>query len=195
MRIWGRPLHDRPDGPLLAQIDRTFRLGRYGNDLAIIRTTRPEALARAVLASFPSDSLRKSSDANSQDLIEIRTWYPEPGILVDRPNPQGELAVTIRTDGNGNHSHNDIGSYSIGLGDSQMVGEPDGPSYYNSRVFSSKRYDSKLVNSFGHLVPLVNGKLQKEATTVNPTILSTSFTPDLDVVVMDIPPAYDAPNL
>ena len=185
----------RPDAPLLAQIDRTFQLKRYEDDLTVIRTTKPEALSMAVLASFPNNSQRTDSKANPQELIGIRTWYPEPGILVDRPNLQGKLAVTIKADGNGNHSHNDIGSYSIGLGASQLVGDPAGPSYYNASVFSSKRYDSPLLNSFGHPVPVVDGKLQKEATTVHPSIVATSFTPGVDVVTMDITSAYDVPKL
>ena len=185
----------RPDARLLAQIDRTFGLKMYGDDLAVMRATRPEALSMALLESFPNDSQVKEGRESRQDLIGVRTWYPESGVLVDRPNPQGELAVTIKAGGNGNHSHNDIGSYSIGLGTSQIVGDPGGPSYYDASVFSSKRYDSRLLNSFGHPVPVVDGKLQKEATTVHPTVVSTLFTPDADVVAMDITSAYDAPKL
>jgi len=32
---------------------------------------------------------------------------------------------------------------------------------YPARTFSSRRYESDVLNSFGHPAPLVNGKLQK----------------------------------
>ena len=93
------------------------------------------------------------------------------------------------------HSHNDVGSYSVGMNATQIVGDPGGPSFYIADTFSNKRYTYRLLNSFGHPVPEIDGKLQLEATTVHPTVTSTDFTDKQDTIAMNITPAYDDPNL
>lgn len=180
----------KPNPALLAAIDRVFALGVFPDDLGLMRGARPGSLSTAVFAVFPNHSERSSDHANAADLIGPRTWYSDPGILVERPAPGSNLAITIKAGGNGNHSHNDIGSYSIGVGAAQVIGDPGGPNYYNAAVFSSKRYDSRLLNSFGHPVPEIDGKLQLEATTVRAKIVSTKFTAQEDVLAMDITAAY-----
>jgi len=62
-------------------------------------------------------------------------------------------------------------------------------------TFNNKRYTYRLLNSYGHPVPEIDGKLQLEATRVHPTVVSTHFTDDKDSIVMDITPAYDVANL
>ena len=185
----------KPDQTFLAVIDRTFGLGVYPNDLDIIRGEHSEALPAAVYAAFPNKSQRHDPGATAADLLGLRAWYPENGILVDRPAPGGDLAVTIKAGGNGNHSHNDVGSYSIALNSTQIVGDPGGPSFYIADTFSPRRYTYRLLNSFGHPVPQIDGKLQLEATTVHPTVVSTTFAPQADSIVMDITSAYDDSNL
>lgn len=181
----------QPDKIFLAYIDRTFSLGVYPDDLAILRA-RPEGLPEAMQAAFPLSSQRHDAADNS---LGLRGWYPEYGILVDRPAAGSDFAITIKAGGNGNHSHNDVGSYSIAIKDTQVVGDPGGPGFYNADTFNSKRYTYRLLNSFGHPVPEIDGKLQLEATSVHPTVASTTFTEGEDTIVMDITPAYNDPNL
>ena len=189
----------KPDETFLAVIDRTFGLGVYPDDLAMMRADRPEdhagTLAGSVYAAFPNKSQRHDPDTNAAELKGPRIWYPENGILVDRAAPNGDLAITIKAGGNGNHSHNDIGSYSIGLKSTQIVGDPGGPSYYIADTFSPKRYTYRLLNSYGHPVPVLDGKLQLEATTVHPKLLAAHFTDQQDTLVMDITAAYNDPNI
>jgi hypothetical protein len=185
----------RPDPAFLAAIDRIFRLGVFPDDLSRMRSGRFDNLPVAALAGFPNDSQRYDRGENATDLLGLRTWYGDSGILVDRPAPDGDLAIVIKSAGNGNHSHNDIGSYSIGLKRTQPVGDPGGPSFYTADTFSSKRYDSRLLNSFGHPVPEIDGKLQRLATAVHPQVLFTSFTPQEDTITMDITAAYDVASL
>jgi hypothetical protein len=184
----------KPEQPFLAYVDRTFGLGAYNDDLAILRA-HAQTLPDAMIAAFPINSQRHDPGATAGDLLGSRAWYPENGILVARPAPGGDLAITIKAGGNGNHSHNDVGSYSIGIKTTQVVGDPGGPSFYDADTFNSKRYTYRLLNSFGHPVPEIDGKLQLEATRVHPTILSTDFSPQQDTVTMDITAAYDDHNL
>ena len=185
----------KPSQSFLATIDRIFNLGVFPDDLALIHTARREALPVAVLTGFPNESQRHDPGETADTMLGLRTWYADPGVLVDRPASGGDFAITIKAGGNANHSHNDVGSYSIGLKTTQIVGDPGGPSFYTASTFSNKRYDSGLLNSFGHPVPEIDGKLQLEATTVHPTVLSTKFTPEKDTIAMDITAAYNDPNL
>jgi len=184
-----------PDQTFLARIDHIFGLKIYPDDMAIIRGSRAESLPIAVLGAFPLKSERHDPGANAASLLGLRAWYPESGILVDRPAPGGNFAVTIKAGGNGNHSHNDVGAFSIGIKSTQIVGDPGGPSFYIADTFNTKRYTYRLLNSFGHPVPQIDGTLQLEATTVHPTVISTKFTPVQDTIVMDITAAYNDPNL
>ena len=185
----------KPSQSFLATIDRIFNLGEFPDDLAIIRSSTRGALPVAVLAAFPNNSQRHDPGETAASLLGLRTWYADPGVLVDRPAPGGDFAITIKAGGNANHSHNDVGSYSIGLKDTQIVGDPGGPGFYDADTFNNKRYTYRLLNSFGHPVPEIDGKLQLEATTVHPKVISSKFTPQEDTVSMDITAAYNDPNL
>lgn len=187
----------KPDSALLAVIDRIFHLGMARELEPPKVSVYDRELPVAVLAAFPlHDELSMEGGTGPAELIGPRTYYDDAGVLVDRPAPGGELAITIKAGGNGPHSHNDIGSYSIGLGRTQPLGDPGGPSFYTADTFSPRRYESRLLNSYGHPVPEVDGQLQVEATTVKIVpILSSNFTPQQDSIAMDITAAYDDPNL
>ena len=185
----------RPDAGLMARIDHIFNLGlmQKSADVDSFNASLPEA----VLAGFPNQSVRKQQDRKSgyAELVGQRTFYADAGVLVDRPDAGGHLGITIKAGGNGGHSHNDIGSYAIGLRSTQPVGDPGGPTAYNASTFSSARFESKLLNSFGHPVPEIDGHLQLEATKVQAPVLSTHFSPEQDQMSIDMSHAYDDPNL
>jgi hypothetical protein len=149
-----------------------------------------EGLTSIALDLFPvaGDELPPPPEVSHHDL---QTFYADSGVLVSRPAPGQELAVTIKAGGNTSHSHNDIGSFVIGLDDVQPVGDPGGPAYYTGDTFGPKRLDSKLLNSFGHPVPEIDGHLQLDATKVKVNVLSHAFSPREDRITIDMTPAYD----
>jgi len=57
------------------------------------------------------------------------------------------------------HNHNDVGSFLVHRGATQLLCDPGGP-IYSARTFSDRRYESVFCNSFGHSVPLVSGQMQ-----------------------------------
>ncbi len=126
---------------------------------------------------------------------DLQTYYADSGVLVSRPTPRQDLAVTIKASGNTTHSHNDIGSFVIGLDGVQPVGDPGGPRYYTAATFGPHRLDSKLLNSFGHPVPEIDGQLQLDATKVKAKVLSHSLSPREDRIVIDMTPAYNVAEL
>jgi len=57
------------------------------------------------------------------------------------------------------------------------------------------RYDSGVLNSLGHPVPLAAGKLQRSGRSAAGKLLKTEFTEETDTVVFDIRSAYDVKEL
>jgi hypothetical protein len=126
----------------------------------------------------------------------LRFYFEKAGVLASRPSPGSpcKLGIGIKVGGNGSHSHNDIGSYEISIGNDEPAGDPGGP-YYDSSTFSVHRYEHKILNSYGHPVPVIGGKLQILASDAKPSVLSTSFDTDHDEILMDIASAYDVTSL
>ena len=70
-----------------------------------------------------------------------------------------------------------------------------GAETYTARTFSKDRYVSKLLNSFGHPVPVVAGKLQREGRDAQAKVLRTEFTDHADTLALDIASPYPCPEL
>ncbi|MGB8854435.1 MAG: heparinase II/III family protein [Pirellulales bacterium] len=126
--------------------------------------------------------------------IGPRDWFADAGVLVGRPTT-GRLGVALKGGHNAEfHNHNDLGSFVVVVGGRCVLLDP-GPETYTRRTFSKERYASKLLNSFGHPVPVVGGRLQRTGRDAAARILATDFTPTSDTLTMDLASAYDAPGL
>ena len=77
-----------------------------------------------------------------------------------RQMPGSPLAVSFKGGHNReSHNHNDIGTYIIAVDGVPLVLDPGGE-IYTGRTFGPGRYESKLLNSYGHSVPRIDGRLQ-----------------------------------
>ena len=89
------------------------------------------------------------------------SWFPSGGVAVLRPVSGGRFAAAIKGGSNDEpHNHNDVGSYVVMIDEVPMLFDP-GSEVYTRRTFSKDRYQSGLLSSFGHPVPVVDGKLQR----------------------------------
>ena len=127
----------------------------------------------------------------------VRDYFQEGGVLVVRPavNRPGAIAAALKG-GNNNesHNHNDIGSYVVALDGKELIVDP-GPEVYTKRTFSSHRYDSNVINSFGHSVPVVAGKLQSPGAKARAEDIQTQFSEERDSYSMEMKSAYAVPEL
>jgi hypothetical protein len=98
--------------------------------------------------------------------------------------------AAIKAGGNGNHSHNDIGSYMIAVGGKTITGDAGGPKRYTADVFSGKRYTFPILNSYGHPVPYIDATQQAVATKVKPIVVRATQSEKQDNFVIDMRPAY-----
>lgn len=127
--------------------------------------------------------------------LPLRSSFDDAGVFIVRSGKEHGLSAAFKGGHNGEeHNHNDLGSYVVALEGHATLLDPGGE-VYTARTFSARRYDSNVLNSFGHPVPRPNGQLQKTGAQYTARILKKEFTDDTDTVVMDISGAYDMPSL
>ena len=190
------PRNVKMDETTLAYANAAFDLGKPQSLAELPINARQSGnsapLADGVMKLFVRPLATRGAAAERG--IPLHTYFDQVGVLVSRPASGQKLAASIKAGGNGNHSHNDIGSYTIALGTEQPTGDP-GATAYSAKTFSKQRYTIKGINSFGHPVPVVAGQLQRNATDVRPQVLGTHFTDNADDITIDLSTAYAVPEL
>jgi hypothetical protein len=160
----------------------------------------PSNLITGLMYAFPnSASLSKITSARSEYAPGIRSDFNYAGVLIVRPMKGTKCNIAAAFKGGNNnehHNHNDIGSYSIVVGDEMLMGDPGGPFVYRSNTFGSERYTAyKNFASYGHPVPLVAGEQQFPGKEAEARIIKKSFSEKKDLFVMDIATAYKVEGL
>jgi hypothetical protein len=186
-------LMTQPDVPLMAFLSR-----RYGWGLDAIErqglgpATGPHSQLFALgLFAFPN-SVTDAPEAKALAPTPLHDWFPDAGVFIGRPSPGSSCAFGVALKGGHNaehHNHNDIGSFMVAHGRATPLVDP-GKEVYTSRTFGLRRYDSKVLNSFGHPVPQVAGQLQQSGRQAAASVVKTEFTNDADTIVLDLTTAY-----
>jgi hypothetical protein len=155
------------------------------------------ALTSTTLFAFLPRQLPLAQRANRAGESPLRTWFTNAGVLICRPAPKSKVEFAAALKGGNNaehHNHNDVGSFSVVAGKSMVICDP-GSEVYTRRTFSPQRYESKVLNSFGHAVPVVAGQLQRPGAEARAVVLRTDFTDQADTLALEIRSAYAAPEL
>ncbi len=186
----------RPDEQLMHFISRRLGLGlkRWESKAMVSASGR---LFDAVIYSFPNSASKRPPAEKAADVGGARTWFENAGVLICRPGDRKgcKLAVSLKGGNNAeHHNHNDVGSYIGVVGGRALVIDPGGE-VYTRRTFSSKRYESDVLNSFGHSVPRVAGQLQRKGRSARGRVVRTDFTDAADTLVIDMASAYKVPEL
>lgn len=134
----------------------------------------------------------------SLDAPAARDWFENAGILICRgAQTKSGLPIGVALKGGHNaehHNHNDVGSYVYCIGDSMTLVDP-GAEVYTKRTFSNRRYDSNVLNSFGHPVPRVAGQLQQTGRAAEARLMKLEQTDTRDTLQLDLTSAYPVPTL
>jgi hypothetical protein len=190
------PMNTRPDGRLVGYLNRRLGIGQPAGSRDV---PSPERGGLAdVLAFTPWDTVPRSGPSvRAAAASHQRTWFEDAGVLICRPGEgvRGRFGVALKGGHNAeHHNHNDIGSFIVVVGDRPVLVDP-GTEVYTARTFSARRYESKVLNSFGHSVPVVAGTLQRGGEDARGRVLEREFTDTRDTLVLDLRTAYDAPDL
>ncbi len=168
---------------------------RYGSTDNYDNFNFDSELFYCIAVSFPEKADPPDLPDEKED--RLRSWFDIAGILICRPAKDSSCRIGAALKGGNNaelHNHNDIGSYVIVQTKEPIILDPGGE-VYTARTFSSKRYDSNLLNSFGHPVPVIAGQLQKTGKEACAKIISTEFTDKCDTFQMELSSAYDVKGL
>ena len=190
------PVDARPDAGLVQLLNS--RLGiPFTGEVTPKFVTGKRTLYEVLMLAFPLQPTRVALEGPPPPAGGLRSWFPDAGVLVCRPaaESKGRFGFAVLGgDNGGNHHHNDLGTYVVVVGDQPVLADI-GSEVYTARTFSSHRYDSKALNSFGHPVPLVAGKMQSTGRQAVAKVLRTEFADGQDSIAFDIKSAYPVPTL
>ncbi|MDO4557443.1 MAG: alpha-L-fucosidase [Planctomycetia bacterium] len=213
-------IHAKPDSRMVSTLNRRLNPGSV--ERAQVRTpSLPRepvplglyAFPEPVIAVSPENIASRTGTDPGNDVGTTapqiggpRDVFPDAGVYLFRPLAKGEQTSTQRTDhlamivkGGHNaemHNHNDVGSYTITLGGKAILPDPGGE-IYTARTFSAKRYESNALNSSGHPVPVIAGKLQKTGVHAKGVIVDSESAKDgsMERITIDLTSAYDVSTL
>lgn len=151
-----------------------------------------DTLQASLLYTFLPKTIPVLPDSSGAKDSALRTWFDDGGVLICRTAPGGSNAFGVVLKGGHNaenHNHNDVGSFSVVSGRTMLICDP-GAEVYTARTFGARRYESKVLNSFGHAVPRLAGQLQKTGADARAVVLATNFTDAADTLALNIASAY-----
>jgi hypothetical protein len=187
------PVNAQPDSDLLAYLDRRYGLGLNRKVEPGVNGSLFETLLYANPGVFPETKSSEPRPANTAE----REWFSDAGVYIGRPDAKTEPKLAVALKGGHNdehHNHNDVGSYQVVLNNTVPLVDP-GSEVYTARTFSGQRYESQVLNSFGHPVPRVAGKLQETGRQAEGKIVREDFSGMGDTLIVDLKSAYAVPEL
>jgi hypothetical protein len=185
----------QPDSSLLKLIAE-----RFGLDLPQVKgltfANPGKSVGPVLMFAFLENPLPRIPSSAEAPELPLRTWFADGGVLICRPAPGTPAFAAVLKGGHNaeHHNHNDVGSFSVISGRTMLVCDP-GAEVYTARTFGSKRYDSKVLSSIGHAVPVIGGTLQRTGAEAKAAILKTEFSDKADLLSLDIKSAYSVPEL
>ncbi|MGV8091766.1 MAG: hypothetical protein AB2L24_07875 [Mangrovibacterium sp.] len=187
-----------PDPLVMFYLNRNFRMGIDQYEQVRL-DGKTDDNRMCVMMAFPNSATAiPAGSGNPADAEKLRSLFEQSAVLVVRPSPGSSCRLRAAFKGGNNaehHNHNDVGSYTIVLGDEILAGDP-GSIPYTADIFTAQhRYTYKTIGSYGHPVPLVAGVQQRPGKEARAVILDKSFSGDKDVLTLDIRSAYDVPAL
>ncbi|MGN0878785.1 MAG: heparinase II/III family protein [Oligosphaeraceae bacterium] len=168
---------------------------------ALNRRPVPASVLRSAFPIMPlvafDDAAKLNPQLPEKATFPLRSAFPDAGIHLLRSTTAKGIPFGIAIKGGHNaehHNHNDVGSFLLAAGTSRLLIDP-GAETYTRQTFSNLRYTFNLLNSFGHSVPVVAGKLQRPGRNARGTFTHTSFSDQRDELTLDLAAAYDVPEL
>lgn len=190
------PIGTTPDGRLTRYLSHRMRPGAAQAEWPL-PDPRSGSLAQVLVFTFGPTEPLSDIAVGPGHAPRLRTWFDSAGVLICRPAGDSDPPFAVALKGGHNaehHNHNDVGAFIVVAGDTAVLVDP-GTEVYTARTFSKNRYDSAVLNSFGHPVPLVAGTRQSPGRQARGALLSHEFTDAHDSITFDLSSAYAVPAL
>jgi hypothetical protein len=154
---------------------------------------REQLLYVSALQVFVAEATAGLPPAAPAEPVGDHHWFSQAQVYVGRASSHFGAALKGGNNG-GNHGHDDLGSFVVAVGHTALLVDP-GAEVYTARTFGPQRFDSQVINSYGHAVPLVAGQLQQTGRQFVARVITTNFHPEVDTVVLDLSGGYAVPGL
>lgn len=188
----------KPDESIMYYLSRNLRLGLKKYDSIDFKGNTSDNRTQIMLVFPGSASLTSPVMTKKEEDWSLRSFFEQAGVLVVRPRHASSCRLGVAFKGGNNaehHNHNDVGSYTIVLGDEVLAGDPGSIPYTNNIFDPEYRYSYKTIGSYGHPVPLIAGMQQRPGKDARAVVMDKSFSNDGDSLTLDIRSAYDVPGL
>ncbi|MCG1037443.1 hypothetical protein [Polaribacter sargassicola] len=147
-----------------------------------------EAVEQIIAWNNPALFSPNTTENNQNSTLENHTYFEDFGMVISRGKQETPFSIAVKAGHNAeNHNHSDVGTYILVLDEDLISGDIGAPSY-RAGSFSP---NNKARSSWGHPVPIINGKLQSNGYQFKGEVLETVFKETIDKVVMDLKPAYE----
>ncbi|MDR0870257.1 MAG: hypothetical protein LBN39_05630 [Planctomycetaceae bacterium] len=192
--------HWRGDNPAL--FPTAFMSRRSSMGLTAIENSAPYFgigpghLYMVGICCFPNTASEKRGLAIKQQLPPLQTLrseFPLNGVMVLRTGKSDKKQIGVQLKGGNNDersNHSDVGTYIVALGSGTPLCDI-GARFNRQGLVIKDLYESNLVNSFGHPVPKVDDKLQKNGKGTVCPLLFREYTGDCDTLKFDLQYVYE----
>ena len=163
---------------------RDYLMGYKTKDAKLIASNMLYQLA---VYALPPQNSKKVKQHIPQRVSE----FAKTGVFIIRSTTKNGLNIACKG-GNNNelHNHNDVGSFSIAFPGKHVIIGDLGGTVYTRNSFNQNRYQNLLLNSWGHPVPLINGKLQTHGQNTDAQVVKFNKTKEQVSITLDIKKAY-----
>ncbi len=186
------PSNSKPSPFILGYMSKVLGLGLPDESYTTIG--QAGNLIRTFVSVMPEYAKKAPYLVGDFKLDMTRSYFNYAGILTVRNTPGAQPLMAAALKGGNNdehHNHNDLGSYTIALGNEKLVEDP-GLITYMAKTFGPERYTIKILASYGHAVPLIAGQEQTPGKGSVAVVTKTDFTPAQDIFSIDYASAYKA---
>jgi hypothetical protein len=121
-----------------------------------------------------------------------RDWYSGMMWMFARKDPADPAALALAAKGGHNaemHNQNDVGSFIVRTNEDSVLCEL-GRGRYTKAYFGPQRYDHFVNTSFGHPVPVPNGKGQLPGAQYGATLVARQADATVDSMTLEMRGAY-----
>ncbi|MEZ0217695.1 MAG: heparinase II/III family protein [Rariglobus sp.] len=192
----------RPSAWMRDLMDRRLALGHpewrqpVPSDIPLYHGLGSPLLGAATVLFVGRDDSSVPAGAPAAGAYPLRDEFPQAQVFTLRPAP-GDPRFGVSFKGGHNdehHNHNDLGSYVVAMGRHTLLLDP-GMEQYTSRTFSARRYESRVLASYGHDVPLVAGRQQSPGRRFAAEVVSKTYSDSHDEVTLNLAGGYEVPGL
>ena len=189
----------RPSVRLTAFLSRRLGLGMADVEREGLLLAQPPtgSLFQVGIYAFNNSATRGAPAPIEAYRPALHDWFDKAGVLIARPAPDRTNALGVALKGGHNaehHNHNDVGSFVVALAGKTPIVDP-GAETYTARTFSSRRYESGVLNSIGHSVPMVAGTPQITGRGASGAVVMAELTDQTVRLTLDIASAYRVEQL